>query len=88
MSNSALLAEGSIEMDARMHDASYRTALAQSGTLPVLAAFDPHVARTLPLDIAVDGSDIDIVCHASDPIAFTAAVWTAFASFERLSIHQ
>lgn len=71
-----------------MRDASYWAALAQSGALQVLAAFDPHVVGTLPLDIAVDGSDIDIACHAPDPLAFTSAVWTAFASFERFSIHQ
>lgn len=71
-----------------MRNADFRTALAQSGALQSLKAFDPHVVGTLPLDIAVDGSDIDIACHALDPVAFTVAVWTAFASFERFKIHQ
>lgn len=75
-------------MNARMQDASYQTALARSGALKSLAAFDPHIVGTLPLDIAVPGSDIDIACHAPDPRGFASAVWTAFASCEQFSIHQ
>lgn len=77
-----------VEMDARMQDVTYETALARSGALEVLAAYDPHIVGTLPLDIAIPGSDIDIACHAPDPLAFASAVWTAFASCERFSIHQ
>ena len=71
-----------------MQDVSYQTALARSDALEILAAYDPHIVGTLPLEIAIPGSDIDIACHAPDPLAFASAVWTAFASCERFSIHQ
>ncbi|MET3712055.1 hypothetical protein ABIC65_002767 [Sphingomonas trueperi] len=57
---------------------AYIEALAQSGVLPRLAAFDPQVAGTPPLDLDLPDSDIDILCHAPDPHAFAATVWEAF----------
>lgn len=56
--------------------------------LPLLAAFDPHVAGTFPLGIAVAGSDIDVLCHAPDPGAFAAVVWREFAACPGFSMHQ
>ena len=56
---------------------SYAEALAQSGMLTRLAAFDPHVAGTPPLGLDLPDSDIDLLCHAPDPHRFAAAVWTA-----------
>ena len=49
------------------------------GVLPELAAFDPHVVGTPPLGLDLPTSDIDIVCFAPEPDAFTRAVWTAFS---------
>lgn len=50
------------------------------GVLPELAAFDPHVVGTPPLGLDLPASDIDVVCFAPDPDAFTRAVWTAFGT--------
>lgn len=55
-------------------------ALAESGVLERLAAFDPVLAGTYPLDLSVAGSDLDILCHAPDPASFERAVRGAFAN--------
>jgi len=54
-------------------------ALVACGVLERLAAFDPVLAGTYPLDLAVAGSDLDILCHAPDLASFERAVRGAFA---------
>lgn len=54
---------------------SHEEALRRSRVLEHLRAFDPHVVGTLPLGIAVPGSDIDIVCHAPDAVSLAKALW-------------
>lgn len=61
-----------------MTRAAYKEALAHSGVLTLLAAFDPHVAGTPPLGLDLPESDIDILCHAPDPQVFAVAVWDSF----------
>ncbi|WP_404339478.1 DUF4269 domain-containing protein [Sphingomonas sp. MMS12-HWE2-04] len=61
-----------------MTRADYRAAIAQSGVLARLAAFDPHVAGTPPLALDLPESDIDILCYAPDLEAFAVEVQTAF----------
>lgn len=56
----------------------HEEALRLVGVLPALAAFDPHVAGTPPLGLALPSSDIDILCHAPDPMAFADAVTRVF----------
>ncbi|WP_236549137.1 DUF4269 domain-containing protein [Novosphingobium sp. TCA1] len=53
-----------------------------------LAAFDPRVAGTFPLGLAVSGSDIDVLCHAPDADAFAAALWDACGDFEDFAMWQ
>ena len=67
---------------------SYSDALDRSGLLAALAPFDPHVAGTPPLGLDLPGSDIDVICHATDADAFTRAVWDFAGGFEAFSIHQ
>lgn len=55
------------------------SALAACGVLERLAAFDPVLAGTYPLDLAVTGSDLDVLCHAPDPATFERVVCQAFA---------
>jgi hypothetical protein len=62
------LAEGS-----RAQRAAAR-ALAACGVLERLAPFDPVLAGTYPLDLAVEGSDLDVLCHAPDLALFERAV--------------
>jgi hypothetical protein len=67
---------------------AYIEALAQSGVLPQLAVFDPHVAGTPPLGLDLPDSDIDILCHAPDPHAFAAAVWEAYRDLPGFAMWQ
>ncbi|MGH6747011.1 DUF4269 domain-containing protein [Novosphingobium sp.] len=62
--------------------------MAASGILPGLARFDPHVAGTFPLGLAVPGSDIDVLCHAPDPDLFAAALWAECGRFEHFAMWQ
>lgn len=67
---------------------SYVEAIVRADILNELAAFDPHVAGTLPLGIALPTSDIDVLCYAPDHGIFTAVLWTAFRYFENFSLRQ
>jgi hypothetical protein len=66
----------------------YRQAIDRLRILDVLRHHDPHVAGTPPLGIDVPGSDIDILCHASDANAFARVVWSAFHEQAGFSIRQ
>lgn len=66
----------------------YREALRLSGLMATLAPFDPHVAGTPPLGLDVATSDIDVLCHAPDALAFAEAVWAACADAERVTMRQ
>jgi hypothetical protein len=52
-----------------IQQAGYR-AIVSSGVLELLKEFDPVVVGTLPLDLFVEGSDIDIICNFSDAEKF------------------
>jgi hypothetical protein len=54
-------------------------AIAACGVLERLAAFDPVLVGTYPLDLVVPGSDLDILCHAPDLAGFARVVRQAFA---------
>lgn len=56
----------------------WHIAVARSNVLERLAAFDPHVAGTPPLGLDLPGSDIDILCHATDLDGFAAELRRAF----------
>jgi hypothetical protein len=66
----------------------WREALDRSGVLSVLSAFDPRVAGTFPLGIAMPGSDIDVLCHAPDADVFARMIWAAFRGQPGFSMHQ
>ncbi|WP_027580374.1 DUF4269 domain-containing protein [Bradyrhizobium sp. Ai1a-2] len=66
----------------------YEAAIIGSGVLDVLRAFDPRVVGTLPLALSVPGSDIDIVCHAFDPVAFAATIWRQYQSCVGFRLYQ
>jgi len=67
---------------------SYLQAIARLDLLEHLRAFDPHVVGTLPLGVALPGSDIDIVCQAADPTAFAARLWARFGAEAGFAMHQ
>ncbi|HEX4185785.1 MAG TPA: DUF4269 domain-containing protein, partial [Stellaceae bacterium] len=66
----------------------YREALRRVGIMKALAEFDPRVAGTLPLGVALPTSDLDILCHAADPEAFAIALWAAFSGAREFSLRQ
>lgn len=67
---------------------SYLQAIARLDLLDHLRPFDPHVVGTLPLGVAMPGSDIDIVCQAADPTAFAARLWARFGAEAGFAMHQ
>lgn len=66
----------------------YHIALERTQILQMLSAFDPRVAGTPPLGIAVETSDIDILCHVTDQPAFMEAVRNIVSSLEDFRIEQ
>ncbi|WP_428684177.1 DUF4269 domain-containing protein [Reyranella sp.] len=66
----------------------YLTVLDRSGLLTALARFDPHVAGTPPLGLDLPGSDIDVICQATDAEAFTKTLWDFASPFDGFTIHQ
>ena len=66
----------------------YEAAIDSSGVLDALGPFDPRVVGTLPLGLSVPGSDIDIVCHAFDPLALAEVIWTRFQSCDGFRLYQ
>ncbi len=71
-----------------MERPNYADALVRLGLLQQLSGFDPHVAGTPPLGLDLPGSDIDVLCHAPDPVLFTRRVWQAFGGFPDFRIWQ
>jgi hypothetical protein len=49
--------------------------------LALLGAFDPVLVGTIPLDIDIPGSDLDIVCYAADADTFAQHVQDTFGHF-------
>ncbi|WP_142848748.1 DUF4269 domain-containing protein [Telmatospirillum sp. J64-1] len=66
----------------------YTEALKRTNVLEILAPFDPHVAGTPPLGLDLPTSDIDVLCHAPDPHAFTQTVWEAYAEYDEFCVRQ
>lgn len=66
----------------------YADAIESSEVLTSLLAFDPRVVGTLPLGLAVPGSDVDIVCHAFDPVGFAEVVWRRYHSCDDFLLYQ
>jgi hypothetical protein len=70
------------------HRVPYQTAIQRIDIMRVLAAFDPHVVGTLPLGIHRPDSDIDIVCHATDPHAVVEVIWEHFCRMGGFTLYQ
>jgi hypothetical protein len=66
----------------------YQAAIIGSAVLDILRAFDPRVVGTLPLGLGVQGSDVDIVCHASEPTILAEAIWAHYRSCDSFVLYQ
>jgi hypothetical protein len=62
--------------------------LADTRVLDVLAEFDPVLAGTIPLDVDIEDSDLDIICSVTDAMSFATCVTDAFASHEGFTLRR
>ncbi|MBN2614480.1 MAG: DUF4269 domain-containing protein [Bacteroidales bacterium] len=53
-----------------------------------LIAFDPILVGTLPINIDIETSDLDIICHCSDPDQFAGLVSNTFKHHRYFSIKR
>ena len=67
---------------------AFQDALDQSRILEVLKAFDPHVAGTPSLGLAVPTSDIDILCEVPRDEVFVQLIWETFSDQDGFAIRQ
>jgi hypothetical protein len=49
--------------------------------LAILAPFDARLVGTIPLDVDIPSSDLDIICHAVDLADFAARLQAEFGQF-------
>ncbi|HMP98523.1 MAG TPA: DUF4269 domain-containing protein [Cyclobacteriaceae bacterium] len=62
--------------------------LQQSQVLDKLKDFSAILLGTYPIDIAVPGSDLDIICEVKDHASFEALLKSAFASLDNFELIQ
>lgn len=62
--------------------------LLQHGVWNEFVGFDPIVVGTFPINLDIDGSDIDILCHCPDFDSFEARVQSAFDLFDGFRLHH
>lgn len=56
--------------------------------MEILRDHDPVLAGTLPLDLFVDGSDLDVLCFANDLIAFEKKTRVNFGGFPCFNVRS
>ena len=62
--------------------------LKSSEIMQLLAEFDPIVVGTIPLDIAIEDSDLDIICQWKNSADFKNALQYNFASYPMFWIFE
>lgn len=62
--------------------------LIQHGVWDGLAGFDPIVAGTFPINLDIDGSDIDILCYCPEFGGFEARAQSAFGHLDGFGLHH
>ncbi|MCF0055978.1 DUF4269 domain-containing protein [Dyadobacter sp. CY356] len=62
--------------------------LTNNGIMNVLTGFDPILAGTIPLNINIEGSDLDIVCYWKNKEDFVAVVISHFAENLNFNIRE
>ncbi len=53
-----------------------------------LESFSPILTGTIPINVDIDNSDLDIACHWSDKIIFRHVLTTEFAQYENFMLEQ
>lgn len=54
----------------------------------ILSEYHPILAGTIPLDIDIEGSDLDIICEVYDPQEFERRVTSAFGTLDNFQIRR
>ena len=54
--------------------------------MKLLAEFDSVLVGTIPIDLAIEGSDLDIICHWDDPELFKVLLQKHFGGFPAFKI--
>lgn len=62
--------------------------LSRYGVWDGLAGFDPVIAGTFPINLDIEGSDIDILCHCPDFDGFAAHAQSAFGYLDDFGLHR
>lgn len=63
-------------------------ALRALGIFDLLRAYDAVLVGTVPIDLDIETSDLDIICAVYDSAAFERAVTAAFGSCERFRVER
>lgn len=63
-------------------------AIKSLGILEALKTYDPILVGTVPIDVNVAGSDLDIVCCVSDRAEFEACVRKEYSDFEGFTLRS
>ncbi|MBL0743445.1 DUF4269 domain-containing protein [Chryseolinea lacunae] len=63
-------------------------ALAEYAVFSILKDFSPVLAGTIPINIDIEGSDLDIICHCTKRIAFTACLLQNFSTFKGFTLRD
>ncbi|TRW26000.1 DUF4269 domain-containing protein [Flavobacterium zepuense] len=64
------------------------TVLTRHNIMPLLGGYTPMLAGTFPLDIAVKGSDLDILCYWQDAEVFKQDVTRHFSGFNGFTLRE
>jgi len=64
------------------------TVLTQHKVLQNLAEFDPILVGTIPINIAIENSDLDIVCYWKNKADFIEKIKQLFEKEDRFSIRE
>lgn len=62
--------------------------LTEHRVLQKLTSFDPILAGTIPINIDIDSSDLDIICYWTDKAAFYKAVLAGFETEFAFTIQE
>ncbi|MGE5653267.1 MAG: DUF4269 domain-containing protein [Bacillota bacterium] len=63
-------------------------AIAGSGVFRLLAAYTPVLAGTIPIDIDIETSDLDIICEVHDAKRFAATLTAGLSSHQGFTMHE
>lgn len=62
--------------------------LTQNRILSKLAEFDPILVGTIPINIDIENSDLDIICHWKNKIDFTEKLNSVFSKENEFTIRE